>query len=91
MLMVILQKLIDLVIVNLPSAEITTSIADGSLSFCEDQTVRLSATEAPNGETYTYRWSSGETCQEPSQLTILGRELLRFPMVFAKLFLLRLK
>ncbi|SJN26815.1 PKD domain-containing protein [Sphingobacterium sp. JB170] len=54
-------KTIDLVIVNLPSAEITTSIADGSLSFCEDQTVRLSAPEAPNGETYTYRWSSGET------------------------------
>ena len=54
-------KAIDLVIVNLPSAEITTSIADGSLSFCEDQTVTLSAPEAPNGETYTYRWSSGET------------------------------
>lgn len=48
---------IALKIVNMPSRIVEVSNA----TFCQGTTSTLTASEAPEGETYTYRWSSGET------------------------------
>lgn len=55
-------KEIDLKVTPVPVASITKSISGNT--FCQGTQVTLSAPEAPEGETYTYEWSTGQTSRE---------------------------